>query len=174
MTTRLLLLLAITFACHAHAQLPAKPDPDSVTGTFLAYIDDHATLFLNGEKLFHGNLGTSRSSATELKVGYRVVVHLANDHGPKGFLLVFASSDGARIVSFRASDFKIVPENGVTNFTPEQFSKWPQAAKHLPNYKRDKAFDKLAKNYSQVVWGDLDQCTLACTITPQMISQRPK
>ena len=174
MFTRLLFLLALAITCHCEAQIAPPPGPSPVRGAFLAFIDDHATVFINGNKIFHGNLGTSRSPDTQLCVGDRLVAHLLNDGGPKQFLLVFASSDGNTIASFRASDFKIVPEVGVTDFTAEQYSKWTQAAKNLPGYKRDKRLDAVDKNYSQSVWGDLDKCTIACVITQKMFSARPK
>ncbi|MDB6117336.1 MAG: hypothetical protein JWO08_1117 [Verrucomicrobiaceae bacterium] len=143
----------------------------TLVGTFLASIDDHATVFVNGSKVFHGDLGTSRSGQTTLNVGDRVIVHMSNDQGPKHLLLVFATTDGKQIVSFRASDFHIVPELGVNTFDGGQFPKWTKQARKLQG---TKGLDREVKNYSERVWGDLDKCTLACVITAQMVTPRPR
>jgi len=143
----------------------------TLKGSFLASVDDHVTVFVNGSRIFQGDLGTSRSHETTLNAGDRVIVHLANDYGRKHLLLVFATTDGRQIVSFRASNFRVVPQLGVNTFEAGQFSKWTKQARKLEG---TKALDREVKNYSEKVWGDLDKCTLACIVTPQMITPRPQ
>jgi hypothetical protein len=174
MSSRFLLLFTLALVTRSDAQQTPNPATGGVKGTFAAFIDDHATVFLNGNELFHGNLGTVRSPEVDLKEGDSLVIHLKNDRGPKGFLLMFESSDGKTIASFRSTDYKIVPTAGVISFTPDQFSQWTKPAKNLPGNKRDKRLDNAAKNYSETVWGDLDSCILACTMTAKQFTQRPK
>ena len=163
----LLLLCLLTLPCAA--QLPGDPPPPPLTGTFFVSVDDWATIFVNGQKIFHTGLGATKSAETTLKPGDRVLVHLGNDMGPRHFLLVFATSDGKSIVSFKHTDFKIVPDVDVSDFTLEQFQQWTANAKELKHH------PKLpVKSYSQTVWGDLDKCILASVVTPPMITQRPK
>lgn len=168
----LLTVLAAAYCLSASAQQPNNPE-SGIRGTFMAFIDDHATLFLDGNRVFSGGLGTARSREIELREGSSLVVHLRNDGGPRAFMLVFESSDGKTIASFRSGDFKIVPAAGVTSFTPSQFAQWRKSAKSVPG-RKDKALDKVTKNYSDTVWGDLDTCTLACRITRNLFTQRPR
>jgi hypothetical protein len=84
-------------------------------------------------------------------------------------MFLFASTDGQTVVSFRAHELKIIPELDATDFTPEQFQKWTKYAKQ----ERHKNVLPV-KSYSDWMWGDLDKCMLACIVTPQMFSQRPK
>ena len=163
----LLCLLALPCAAQSITN-PVLP----VTGSFYVSVDDSCKIFINGEKFFHGNLGSSRSAETVLKVGDRVLVHLTNDVGPRHFLVAFASSDGKQVISFKRSDFKLVPEVGVNDFTTAQFEGWAnpkgtaKAEKHKPKLP--------VKSYSESLWGDLDRCILASVVTQQMISQSPK
>ena len=113
-------------------------------------------------------IGESRTPELDLKTGDRIVVQLRNDGDKRYFMLVFASSDGQTVVSFRNHDFKIVPEIGITDFTPDQMQKWTKFAKQ----EKHKAVLPI-KSYSEWVWGDLDKCILACTVDPKMFSQKP-
>jgi hypothetical protein len=163
----LLALLALPCAAQSITN-PTAP----VSGSFYVSVDDHCTIFVNGEKVYHGNLGSSRSPETSLKVGDRVLVHLSNDMGPRHFLVAFASSDGKQVISFKRSDFKLIPEVGVNDFTPAQFQGWAnpkgvaKAQKHKPKLP--------VKSYSESLWGDLDQCIIGAIVTQQMISQSPQ
>ncbi|MCX6910788.1 MAG: hypothetical protein NTY01_22475, partial [Verrucomicrobia bacterium] len=90
-----------------------------------------------------------------------------NDIGPKHFILVFAASDGRTTISFRANDFRIVPQVGVKDFQPEQFARWTKPARRFSG---TKGLDRIVKNHSDWVWGDLDRCIVACTISGVMCS----
>ena len=166
-----LLCLLAFFARPCTAQSITNP-VNPVTGSFYVSVDDHCTIFVNGEKIHHGNLGTSRSPETTLKVGDRVVVHLSNDMGPRHFLCAFVSSDGKQVISFKKADYKLVPQVGVNDFTAAQFQGWAapkgtaKAQKHKPHLP--------VKSYSESVWGDLDQCIIAAMVTQQMVSQAPQ
>lgn len=151
--------------------LALSASAQGVKGCFIVAVDDHATLYLNGAKLAHCNIGTSRSPATEIQPGDHLVVQLVNDRGPKHFLLVFEAADGKSIASFRATDFKIVPEQGVTNFDDTQFRNWAATANKRGG---NKGLDKQIKNYSDWMWGDVDRTTIACVIRREMFTLRPQ
>jgi hypothetical protein len=165
--TLLLCLLALPCAAQSITS-PVTP----VTGSFYVSVDDHCTILINGQKFYHGDLGSSHSPETTLKVGDRLIVHLHNDMGPRHFMVAFISSDGKQVISFKRADFKLVPDVGVNDFSAAQFQGWAspkntaKAAKHKPHLP--------VKSYSEPVWGDLDQCTVAATVTQQMITQNPR
>ena len=139
----------------------------SAKGTFYLSVDDAVSIFINGAPVYKTGRGESRSPELALKTGDRLVVQLRNDGDKRYFMLAFVSSDRQTVVSFRNRDFKIVPDIDVTDFAPDQFQKWNKFAKE------DKRKPVLPiKSYSEWVWGDLDKCILACTITPQMFSQK--
>ena len=162
------LLCLLALPCAAQFTNPGQP----MTGSFYVSVDDHCTIFINGEKFYHGNLGSSHSPQTSLKVGDRLIVHLSNDMGPRHFMVAFVSADGSQVISFKRADFKLVPDVGVNDFTAAQFQGWAppkgtaKASRHKPKLP--------VKNYSEPLWGDLDQCILASMITQEMITQRPQ
>jgi hypothetical protein len=163
---RILICLTLGLFC-----LTASAEDVGMKGAFVVSVDDHATVYLNGSKIFHCNIGSTRSPEIELKAGDHIVVNLVNDGGPKRFLLLFASTDGNSIASFHADDFKIVTESGLTDFSDDQYRKWTVSAKKHPG---NKGLDKQIKNYSDWMWGDVDRSTIACVVTRQMFSLRPK
>jgi hypothetical protein len=164
MRTLLTLALALfTFTLSASAQ--------GTKGSFIIAVDDHATLYLNGTQLIQCKIGTTRSPSTEIKPGDHLVVQLFNKGGPKHFLLVFEAADGKSIASFRAADFKVVPERGVTNFDDTQFRNWVGTASKRGG---SKGLDKQIKNYSDWMWGDVDRTTIACVLKREMFTLRPK
>ena len=169
MRTFILTLLTFIATLPCEAQLASTLNDKSTKGTFYVSVDDGATIYINGTKFYGTGIGESRSPETELKTGDRIVIHLRNDTAGRRFLLVFAGTDGQTIVNFRARDFKIVPDLGVTDFTPDQLVNW----KKSPKSERGKN-NLPVKNYSDWMWGDLDKCIIAGTITSQMFSQRPK
>lgn len=166
-----LALLFCSLAISCLAQLPGAMQPQPIKGTFYVSVDDACTIYINGQKVYDARIGESRSPELDLKAGDRIVVALRNDTDGKHFLLLFASSDGKSVVSFKHHDFKIVPDIGVTDFTPEQFQKWTKYAKEE---RVPKSAKLPIKSYSEFMWGDLDKCIIAGSITPQMISQKPQ
>lgn len=168
------LLWLLSILCTAGVAAAGPFDSPAATplhGSFLVSVDDHATIFVNGVNVHHANIGTSRSRELDLKVGDQIVVQLVNDVGPKHFIMVFQTTDQQRICSFKASDYRIITELDVKSFSPGQFETW---TKHAKEFKGHKGLEKQVKNYSQYVWGDIDRCALACTITPGMITVTPK
>jgi len=156
-----LFLLAFTALAPARAQFANKP----VKGTFYITVDDACTIYVNGTKLFAAGIGESRTPETELKTDDRIVIQLRDDGGGRHFMIVFVSSDGQTLVNFRANNFKIVPDIGVTDFTTEQFQKWSKSAKaekHKPILP--------IKSHSEFLWGDLSKCTIACIVNVDMFS----
>lgn len=160
----LFLALAFTTLVPCNAQITNKP----MKGTFYITVDDAATIYVNGEKVIAAGIGESRSPEIELKADDRIVVQLRDDGGGRHFMMVFASSDGQSLCNFRASNFKVVTDLGITDFTPEQFQKWTKSAKmekHKPILP--------IKSHSEFLWGDLSKCTIACIVNGNMFSQRP-
>lgn len=169
MRTFILTLFAFLVALRCEAQFASTLNDKSAKGTFYVSVDDAATIYINGRRFYSTGVGRSRSPETELKTGDRLVVHLHEKGGGCHFFMMFASSDGESVVSFRHTDFKIIPDIDVTDFTPGQFQKW----KKSPKQKKGKSPLPI-KSYSESFWGDLDHCIVACTIQPRMFSQRPK
>ena len=167
MRTITLILLAFLTAFSCQAQLSSTFDDRSIKGSFYVSVDDAATIYVNGKQFYSANIGESRSPETELKTGDRIVVHLRDDGGGRHFVMLFASSDGQNIVSFRSNDFKIVPDLDVTDFTPDQFEKWKKYAQS-----ERFRYPLPIKSYSESFWGDLNQCIVACTLKTKMFSQR--
>ena len=162
-------LLAFVTATHYEAQLASTLDDKSARGIFYVSVDDAATIYINGKKFYSAGIGESRSPETELKTGDRLVVQLRDDGGGRHFVMLFASSDGQSVVSFRGNDFKIIPDLDVTDFTPAQYEKWKTFAKQ-EKFK----YPLPIKSYSESFWGDLNNCILACTVKPRVFSQRPQ
>lgn len=155
---------------HCSAQLPAKAGSEPIKGTFYVSVDDSATIFVNGVNMYEAKWGDSRSPELELKVGDRIVIQLRNEVTDRHFTLFFSSSDGLTMISFKHHDFKIVTDVGVTDFTPEQLQKWTKSAREE---KQKKGVKMAVKNSSEYIWGDLEKCSLAGFITPQMVSRKP-
>ncbi len=156
---------------HCRAQLPGGPEEPPIKGTFYVSVDDGCTIYVNGQKVYKAGLGESRSPEVELKVGDRVVVELRNKTDGRHFNFLFASSDGQKVVSFRHTDLKIVPDPGVTDFTPVQFMSWQKYAKEE---KKKKPTNLPVKSGSEFLWGDLNDTIIAGPITPQMVSQKQR
>jgi len=167
----LLPVFALMLTLRCPAQLPGAPEPAPIKGTFYISVDDAATIYVNGQKAFSAPIGENRSPELELKVGDRIVVELRNDTDGRHFIMLFASSDGQTVISFKQHDFKIVPDIGVTDFTPEQFQQWTKYAKEE---KQKKAKKLPITSGSEFIWGDLDKCIIAGPITPHMISQKQR
>ncbi len=164
-----ILFLLLVFPLASRAQFSSTLNDKAVKGTFYVSVDDGATIFINGQKFYDAPLNESRSPETQLKTGDRIVIHLRNDSAGRRFLMAFAGSDGQTIVSFQARDFRIVPDLGVTDFTPEQLAKWTKQPK--AEHRKDTL---PLKSYSDWMWGDLDKSIIAATVTAPMFSQRPK
>jgi hypothetical protein len=170
MNKLLLVLSMIIFGAPIWAQssLDGSRLVKSAKGTFYVSVDDTVKIFINGKEVYYvGKAGNSRSPEMELRTGDRVVVHLVEQGGGKQFMLVFASSDGTTVVSFRHRDMKIVPDLGVTDFSVDKFNQWK---KYAQEFKRKDALP--VKGRSEWVWGDLDSCILASLITPEMFGPR--
>jgi hypothetical protein len=111
----------------AIAQVNSGP---KVRGTFCVSVDDESKLFVNGTELCENELDhDGQSPELELKTGDRIVVQLVNKGGPKHFFLAFLSSDQKTVISFRHTNFRIIPELNITDFKPDQMASWQKYAK---------------------------------------------
>lgn len=165
----ILSLFCLTLYCQA--QLPNKSDFLPLKGNFYVSVDDTCTIFVNGQSVYKAKLGQSRSPDLELKVGDRIVVQLQNDGDKRYFTFLFAASNGQSIISFKHRDFKIVPDIGISDFTPELFQSWTKFAKEE---EKNKTYVLPVKSASEFIWGDLDTSIIAGVITQQMIAQKSK
>jgi hypothetical protein len=155
------------FAAQATAQFATSLTERTVKGKLYVSVDDRATFFVNGTNVYTANGGESRSPEIELKTGDRLVIQLVDFGGDRHFIALFASTDGSTILSFRAHDFKIVPDLDVVDFTPEQLKQWNKYGK------LDRGKPSLPiKSSSESIWGDTKSSIIAGFITPQMFSQR--
>jgi hypothetical protein len=168
-TLRFIGLCIFLLAVRCPAQLPVAGSLATYSGAFYVAVDDEATIYVNGMECYHAKIGESRSPETELKVGDRVVVQLWNKGGPRHFLFVFVASDGKTTFSFKHHQFKIIRDIGVTDFKPEDLAKWPTAKEE----RQKKAAKLPIHNFSEFIWGDLDTCTIATVVSPEMIYQKP-
>ncbi|MDB6172990.1 MAG: hypothetical protein JWL59_2301 [Chthoniobacteraceae bacterium] len=157
----------------SNAQIASVRDNTPTKGSLYVAVDDAAKIYINGTEVYKAGTGETRSPEIGLKTGDRVVVQLQNNGGPRRFMLVFASSDGQNVVSFKNHDFKIIPDIDVTDFTSEQFQKWTKFAKQ-DKHKENATHMLPIKSYSEWIWGDFDKCILAAIVTPQMLAQKPK
>jgi len=146
----------------------ATPVP-ALKGKFHVSAADSASIYVNGAKVLDVGYKPGRSGEMELKVGDHVVAHMKVEGFGRKFEMLFAASDGTKVVSFRAIDFKIAPGPEIVDFTPAEFSKMART----PKVERRKS-DLSIKSYSDNLWGDADECAIACTIASKMISQQPK
>lgn len=160
-------LLALTSA--GFAQL--SKEPQAVTGRFYVAVDDAATISINGKEVFAATHGESKSEELTLKEGDHLVVKLRDDGGERKFVMALVATDGKSMVNFTGSDFRIVPDVGVTNFTEAEYKGWSKRGKNI-----GKPGEKLlpVKTYSRNFWGDLNSCTVAAVVTPEMFSKGPQ
>jgi hypothetical protein len=162
-------ILPIFILLFAVFRVEAQFNEKSAKGSFYVSVDDAATIFVNGIKVHHAGIGETRSAEIELRTGDRIVVQLRDDGGERRFVMVFASSDGQSIVNFRNNDYKIIPDLGITDFTPEQFEKLKKSAKDL----RQKVALPV-KCSSESVWGELNSSILGSVVTIKMFAARSK
>ncbi|WP_157210814.1 hypothetical protein [Verrucomicrobium spinosum] len=162
-------LLSLAFASVCAGQSIGHFDQKTAKGAFYVSVDDRATLYINGMLIHRWSVGEERSPEIEIRTGDRITVKLEDDGGEKRFMMIFASTDGQTVVSFRNRDFKIIPELDATDFTPEEFEKWKKFAVQF------KHKDRLPiKSYSDWVWGDLKNSILGCVLMPKMFTQKPR
>lgn len=157
----LLLFLAVLAA-------PVLGHSQTLTGKFYVSVDDAAILFVNGEEVYRAPLNESYSPTLSLSRGDRVVVQLKNRKGYQRFLMVFIASDENKLINFRLNDGKVIPGTDATDFTPQEFSRWPVRPVRLKI-----ALKLPVKSYSQWMWGDAEDSCLAFIVTPAMFSNRP-
>lgn len=157
-----LILLFVIFTLHAYGQQSAPP----VKGTFHVYIDDSIHLFLNGsEILARENTWTVlQTKEVELKPGDRIVARLRNGGGPRGFMILFASTDLRQMVSFTNNAFKILANPNSTDCSLAELASGRTAKQERSKSAQPFPF----KSRSEWIWGDKDACTIASIITPEM------
>lgn len=158
-------LLLLCVSATAQLATPIPKDP-AVKGAFYLSIDDVARIYINGiEAHKNASLGKSKSKDVALKPGDRIVVQLRNATMPRYFIMAFASTDKKLIVSFPRQSLKLLPDADATDFTEADFfrlSKYPKADSRKPDGSIP------FKHNSDYVWGEFDNCALACTLTAQM------
>jgi|SRR4030095_3467826 hypothetical protein len=158
-----LTLIFLLFTCNVYAQITTT----TVKGRFYLYIDDSIHLYVNGTQIFSldKKYKATHTNEIELKPGGRVVAQLRNEGGPRGFMLLFVSSDFKRAIRFPNSAFKILLNPDAMDFSPEEF----RAGRVAKRDNNDRPYPLPFRSpKSDWVWGDMDACTLAATITYDM------
>jgi len=165
------------------AQLAPSPlNSQATNGAFFLNIDDSARIFVNGvEAHYNKKAGKYQSKEVALKPGDHIVVQLKNDLGTRYFMMAFLSTDKKTVVSFNRTAFKPlpvtvvsfdrpasepIPTNLAKDFTDEDFAKISKYAKADTSRKRDTSIP--FKHTSEYIWGESDECALACVLTSQM------
>lgn len=150
-------------------QVQAEAPP--VKGRFYLYIDDSIDLFLNGKQIFslHNNFKQTQTNEIELKIGDRIVANLRNGGGPRGFMLLFVSSDQKQAIRFNNSAFKILLDPVAKDFSADDYLK----ARTAKEEKKSGSYPLPFKQpKSEWVWGEMDTCTLGSQITEKMFQPR--
>lgn len=145
------------------AQSPAPAA--GVAGKFYVIVDDNARIFVNGQMVHSGGIGTSVSRETSLKPGDRVVAQLHESGGGKKFKLLFVSSDQKTIIPFLRLSFRVLNDFSTTDFTPADWAKMGKYAKGLQVNVKD-GFP--IKNNADWVWGEENDCALGSLLTVEM------
>jgi hypothetical protein len=166
MRVALFFLVTVIAMTAAHAQLPSAPK--AYKGCFFVNVNDGVTLFLNGKEVFNFGVGTHQSPDLEIREGDRIVARLRDQGGGCDFILAFRTGDEKSVASFKASDFKVAPNNTLTDFTVEEFKDWKKHARKIKT-----TIELPVKNYSHDVWGYTMDCTLGSVVVPEMFSQIP-
>lgn len=156
-------LLLFTIGAQAQLAVPA------VKGKFYLFIDDSIHLYLNGTEIFAlvNNYKATQTKEIEVKPGDRIVARLANGGGPRGFQLLFASSDFKQAVRFTHARFRILPNPDANDFAPQELGSARVAKQEGLRRPSPLPF----KTKSEWVWGETDACTLGATITAEMFQQ---
>jgi hypothetical protein len=155
----------LALSAEAQQTTSATSADPGVKGHFLVYIDDSIHLFLNGSQILgRENTWTSfETREVELKPGDRIVAAIKNSGGPRAFMLMFVTTDLQRAAYFTNTSFKILSP-GSTDFSPGEFSSGRTARQEKKKRQDPFAF----KTRSEWVWGDMEVCTLAATVTGDM------
>jgi hypothetical protein len=159
----LLLLMAV---------MPLWAQPDSAgTGSLYVQVDHSATVYLNGEKLkIPKSKAAPKPIAVTIKPGDHIVAKLSSVESKYDgyFMLLYVAADKQTQISFRAVDFKILPDASMTDFTAEQFSDSLHQAVLRPD-EEDKRKLFPYKSECNGFWGDRPECAIGAVVTSDLI-----
>ncbi len=141
---------------------------DAGTGLLFVQVDSNATLFLNGTKIGSPKFRTEKFAVT-LQPGDRIVARLSNLHakGNGYFMLLYLAPDHQSQISFRAVNFKILPDVEMTDFTGDQFSSFGHQVL-VRSGSEEKQIYFPYKNTCEAVWGDRAEGAIGTLITSDM------
>jgi hypothetical protein len=159
---RLLALLLLLAAHPCFGQSPRNGAP--VTGRFYIDVDDGARIFINGKMVYAAGINTSISPEIALQPGDRIVAQLFDTGGGKWLKLVFVAGDQKSAISFQRTNFKIISDPTVVDFTPADWAKWTKFAKT-----GTKNRDRLpVKNSADEVWGEGETTAVGAIVQAEM------
>ena len=124
-------------------------------------------IWQNGTNVHHGKIGTSESKLVNLMPGDRLVIHLWNKGGPRGFKMIFVSEDRKTAINFTPGMFRILRDPDKKDFTAKEFAEWKETA-HA--HKRIQGDHIAFKNTAPWFWGEKTKgdCYVAGMITKEM------
>jgi hypothetical protein len=151
--------------------------PSGLEGQLWVTTRSQVTVYLNGKEVLKATDGTGKSDAVALKPGDRLVLKLhKTGNGNPVFLMCALSTDESLLCNFRNTDFKVVPDVGLTDFADADFQGWKKAASNIANQQATKwkVVELPIKNYSEWMWGDANDCVIAAIITEKMFKKKPR
>jgi len=141
-----------------------------LVGRFYVDVDDAATLYVNGTKLYRAGVGASYSGETSINVGDAIVASLENFKGPSRFRLAFVTTDRRSVVVFKASDFKQLGMQPILEITAATISKTLEAPQRLKLPPNEQLLPITPKEHPDAVWGNGRNCLVGACLTREMIS----
>ncbi|MDF1849609.1 MAG: hypothetical protein P1U85_02165 [Verrucomicrobiales bacterium] len=145
----------------------SRMSPDErlkITGKIHAFVDDRATFFLNGEKVW-ATRWASTSETLEFSEGDSLVILLEDRGGSRDFIAALEITESKRIISFRASDFRILEDVGATRVTEEEFGSLNKRPDRLRGNMKSLALE----NSSDNMWGDESLSAIGTVLTRDLL-----
>lgn len=154
------------------------PKPTEVSkwkGRFYTFVDDDATIYVNGTQVYGARFGLNYSEETTLGVGDLIHVVIKNNWGGRIFAMAFLATDRSAIISFRALDLKdmgsIQPIEDISATAVNASVKKARRETYKGTKPNTLLPDGL-KCRSDYVWGGEDNGVLATVITKTMVEER--
>lgn len=147
---------------------------DSMKGSFYVSVDDRAVVYLNGKQVHEANINESYSPVITVSEGDRIIVRLFNAKESRRFMFAFLSDDGKKLINFRTNDGRILQDQESVDFTAEQFASWKIRPLREKPMRDGEEIKVPIRTFSQWMWGDAEQCSLAFVVSRSMFSNRTR
>jgi hypothetical protein len=147
----------------------AQTDSDD-KGSLYVQVDHSATLYLNGVKLkIPKSKAAPKPIAVAIKPGDHIVARLSSTESKYDgyFMLLYVTADKQSQVSFHAVDFKILPDDAMTDFTADQFNGPLHQAVLRPGEEKKRSLFPYKSNCNGF-WGDKPECAIGGVVTSDL------